>query len=187
MAAPVPYWPARRPADHSRHHVLGLSFATVEFSLAVTGPIFVILGLGAWLRRIGMINDAFIEVGSRLVFNVTLPALLFISVAKTRIGTSANLALIGFGLMATVVAWGLAELRGEVRSKRVERDRGVVVQGSVPFQHGHRRPGLLRQCLRRGRPRRGLALCRHGHHPVQHPLGGDAQPLPACAARVSRR
>ena len=30
--------------------------ATVEFSLAVTGPIFVILGLGAWLRRIGLIN-----------------------------------------------------------------------------------------------------------------------------------
>ena len=40
---------------------------------SVTGPIFVILGLGAWLRRIGLLNDAFIEVGSRLVFNVTLP------------------------------------------------------------------------------------------------------------------
>ncbi len=52
---------------------------TLEFSLSVTGPIFVILGLGGWLRRIGMINDAFIEVGSRLVFNVTLPALLFVS------------------------------------------------------------------------------------------------------------
>ena len=103
--------------------------ATVEFSLAVTGPIFVILGLGAWLRRAGMINEAFIEVGSRLVFNVTLPALLFISVAKTRLDTSANLALIGFGLVATLAAWGLAEVLATV-AVSAERDRGVVVQGA---------------------------------------------------------
>ena len=79
------------------------------FSLSVTGPIFVILGLGAWLRRIGTINDAFIEVGSRLVFNVTLPALLFISVSKTHLDATANFAdcLIGaqnrrMGCTATV-------------------------------------------------------------------------------------
>ena len=103
--------------------------ATLEFSLAVTGPIFVILGLGAWLRRAGMIDDAFIETGSRLVFNVTLPALLFISVAKTRFDASANLALIGFGLVATLVAWALAELLAKL-AVGAERDRGVVVQGT---------------------------------------------------------
>lgn len=102
--------------------------ATVEFSLAVTGPIFVILGLGAWLRRIGLIDEAFIEGGSRLVFNVTLPALLFISVAKTRLDTSANFALIGFGLAATLLAWGLAELLAKY-AVNAKRDRGVVVQG----------------------------------------------------------
>ena len=101
---------------------------TLEFSLSVTGPIFVILGLGAWLRRIGMINDAFIEVGSRLVFNVTLPALLFISVSKTRLDTSANFSLIGFGIAATLLAWGASELIARV-AVRVPRDRGVVVQG----------------------------------------------------------
>lgn len=102
--------------------------ATVEFSLAVTGPIFVILGLGAWLRRIGLIDEAFIEGGSRLVFNVTLPALLFISVAKTRLDTSANFALVGFGLAATLLAWGLAELLAKY-AVNAERDRGVVAQG----------------------------------------------------------
>ena len=102
--------------------------ATLEFSLSVTGPIFVILGLGAWLRRIGKLNDAFIEVGSRLVFNVTLPALLFISVSKTRLDASTNFALIGFGLVATLVAWGASELIAR-SAVRVARDRGVVVQG----------------------------------------------------------
>jgi hypothetical protein len=101
---------------------------TLEFSLSVTGPIFVILGLGGWLRRIGMINDAFIEVGSRLVFNVTLPALLFISVSKTHLDTSANFSLIGFGIAATLLAWGASELIARL-AVRAPRDRGVVVQG----------------------------------------------------------
>lgn len=101
---------------------------TLEFSLSVTGPIFVILGLGAWLRRIGLLNEAFIEVGSRLVFNVTLPALLFISVAKTHLDTSANFALIGFGMGATLLTWGAAELAARIAVGE-PRDRGVVVQG----------------------------------------------------------
>lgn len=101
---------------------------TLEFSVSVTGPIFVILGLGAWLRRIGLLNDAFIEVGTRLVFTVTLPALLFISVAKTHLDTSANFPLIGFGMGATLLAWGLGELAARVAVHEA-RDRGVVVQG----------------------------------------------------------
>jgi predicted permease len=102
--------------------------ATLEFSLSVTGPIFLILGLGVWLRRIGMLTDAFIEVGSRLVFNVTLPALLFISVSKTRLDTSANFPLIGFGLAATLLVWAAAGLVARY-AVREPRDRGVVVQG----------------------------------------------------------
>lgn len=100
----------------------------LEFSFSVTGPIFVILGLGHWLYRIGLLNDAFVEVGSRLVFNVTLPVLLFISVGKTHIDKSANFPLIGFGIVATLVVWGIAEIVAG-RVVQPERDRGVVVQG----------------------------------------------------------
>ena len=102
--------------------------ATLEFSLSVTGPIFLILGLGVWLRCIGMLTDAFIEVGSRLVFNVTLPALLFISVSKTRLDTSANFPLIGFGPAATLLVWAAGGLVARY-AVREPRDRGVVVQG----------------------------------------------------------
>lgn len=101
---------------------------TLAFSLSVTGPIFLILGLGVWLRRVGMITDAFIEVGSRLVFNITLPALLFISVSKTRLDASANFGLIGFGLGATLVVWFSGGILARL-AVREPRDRGVVVQG----------------------------------------------------------
>ncbi|MEY4139613.1 MAG: hypothetical protein RLZZ371_1795 [Pseudomonadota bacterium] len=102
---------------------------TLEFSLSVTGPIFVILGLGVWLKRVGMINDAFVEVGSRLVFMVTLPALLFISVSKTRMDESVNFALIGFALVSTLMVWVGSELLARLVVLE-PRDRGVVVQGA---------------------------------------------------------
>lgn len=107
----------------------------LDFSFFVTGPIFVILGLGVWLRRIGMLTDAFVEAGTRLVFNIALPALLFISIGKTHIGQSANLALVGYGLAATLTVFALSEVLAKVLVSQA-RDRGVVVQGAFRSNMG---------------------------------------------------
>lgn len=101
----------------------------VGFSLAVTGPIFLLLGLGVWLRRLGMLNDAFINSGSEVVYKVALPSLLFISVLKANIGQSANLPLVGYGLAATVAIFVALELLS-VLLVHPAQDRGVVVQGA---------------------------------------------------------
>lgn len=110
-------------------------WSTVAFAFSVTGPIFVILLLGIGLSRIGLITDAFVDVGSRLVFNVTLPSLLFISISKTNIEESANFSLIGYALVGTVVAYLLLEaLAGTL--VRPREDRGVVVQGAFRSNMG---------------------------------------------------
>lgn len=98
------------------------------FSFSITGPIFVILALGFFLRRRQFINDAFVETGSKLVFNLTLPALLFISIAKTHFSEAANLAMIGFGLAATFSVYLFLEWLAKAAAVP-PRDRGVVVQG----------------------------------------------------------
>ncbi|HEY5762401.1 MAG TPA: AEC family transporter [Rhodocyclaceae bacterium] len=103
-------------------------FAVLAFSFSVTGPIFVVLALGKFLRRRAVIDDRFVEVGSRLVFNITLPALLFISVAKTRFSEAANLPMIAFGAGATLAAYLALEFAAK-RAGIAPRDRGVVVQG----------------------------------------------------------
>jgi len=103
--------------------------ATLTFSLSVTGPIFLMLGLGIFLRRIGLLDDAFINVGSRLVFNVTLPALLFISIVRNGFEEAANLPLIQYTVAATILCYLLLEyLAGHL--VQPPRDRGVVVQGA---------------------------------------------------------
>lgn len=103
--------------------------STLEFSVSVTGPIFLLLALGIWLRRTGMLSDAFVESGSELVFKIALPALLFIAVVKTSIDQSANLPLVGYGLAATLVIFVALEVFAPV-FVAPPRDRGVVVQGA---------------------------------------------------------
>ncbi len=101
---------------------------TVLFSFAVTGPIFLLLGLGAWLARLRAVNDNFVEVGSRLVFTWALPALLFVSIAKTSISATTNLELIAYGLVAMLVLFVLTEW-AVTALVQPPQDRGVVVQG----------------------------------------------------------
>lgn len=46
------------------------------FSLNATVPVFLVIVVGYFLKRIGWINDEFIRVSNKINFNVTLPALL---------------------------------------------------------------------------------------------------------------
>ncbi|CAA0080379.1 Uncharacterised protein [Zhongshania aliphaticivorans] len=102
---------------------------SLSYSFTITGPIFVVLLLGVYLNRAHIINDNFIDVGSKLVFNITLPALLFISISRTSISESANVQLIIYGLVATFVVYLILELLAPFFIKKHE-DRGVVIQGS---------------------------------------------------------
>jgi len=110
-------------------------FEVLGFSFTVTGPIFVLLGLGVLLMRTGMLTDAFVAVGSRLVFTIALPTLMFLAIARTRIEDSANPALIAFGLGMTLAVYLFMEWVARVFVQPV-RDRGVVVQGAFRSNMG---------------------------------------------------
>lgn len=101
----------------------------LEYSLAVTGPIFLILMLGVGLRRIGMLTDGFIDAGSRLVFNVALPTLLFMSIATARFDFAAHLPMVAYGVAAALLIYILFEWVAGIAIEP-RRDRGVVIQGA---------------------------------------------------------
>lgn len=52
------------------------------FAFNAVIPIVLLILLGYFLKRIGLINDNFVKVGNKLVFNVLLPTLLFSNVYK---------------------------------------------------------------------------------------------------------
>jgi predicted permease len=99
------------------------------FSLQITGPIALVVVLGAAFKRWEWINDAFVQSGSRLVFNVALPSLLFLNIVGSRPDTIpgggiilvAVLFTIGwFVVLSLIVPWLVPH----------KDERGVFVQGS---------------------------------------------------------
>jgi malonate transporter and related proteins len=104
-------------------------FESLQFSFSIVGPICLLLFLGWFLKRTNTINDAFIEIGSKLVFKVTLPTLLFLSILKTDRNADIDFHLITFGLMANFLFFITSILLTKYAVKE-KQDHGVIVQGA---------------------------------------------------------
>ncbi len=98
------------------------------FALNVTAPILILLVLGVTFRRTGFIDQNFIDIANRFVFNITLPCLLFFSLAKTPLTQSANTPLFLFGVLFTLASALLFWLLSLILI--APDKRGVFIQGA---------------------------------------------------------
>jgi predicted permease len=101
----------------------------LSFSASITGPICLMLLLGVVLKRIKLIDEHFVDIASRLVFQVTLPLLLFFSILGAEHDYSRVAGLAGFGLAGNILFFLFVSLITH-RCFQGSRDRGVVIQGS---------------------------------------------------------
>ncbi|MER2490452.1 AEC family transporter [Catenovulum sediminis] len=76
----------------------------LQAAVDVSGPVLIILLAGMFFKRIKLVDAHFVSIGNKLVFNIALPCLLFLSTASGPIGENFNLSLIGFGAIATIVS-----------------------------------------------------------------------------------
>jgi predicted permease len=103
-------------------------FDSLAYALDVTLPISLIIGLGIVLKRIGWISDEFAKTGSELVFNLTLPCLLFVNIATTNLTEHFPTLLIVFaGIVMTCIFLIFHLLAYRITSKLA---RGAFVQGA---------------------------------------------------------
>ncbi|MBV1877658.1 MAG: AEC family transporter [Pseudomonadales bacterium] len=108
----------------------------------VTGPIFILVMIGYGLKRIGFLDEHFIQISSKLVFSLCLPLLLFVTIIKIGAVDSLSLDVFNFSILGCVLAFVLSWLVAIVLVKP-RQDRGVFVQG----------------CFRSNLGVVGLALC----------------------------
>jgi len=104
-------------------------FESLQFSFSIIGPICLLLFLGWFLKKTNTIDDAFIEVGSKLVFKITLPALLFLSIIKTNRDIDIDFSLIIYSLIANFVFFIISILGARYWVKN-KSEHGVVIQGA---------------------------------------------------------
>lgn len=105
------------------------------FATSITAPIFCILGCGILFRRFGWITEDFAALGSKLVFNVSLPCLLFVKLVETDFRHQLPFLLVVYAVFATVVIFLALDRLIAPRLKQLG-DRGAFVQGAFRSNMG---------------------------------------------------
>ncbi len=108
---------------------------SLSFTANIVAPIFFIVFLGYLLKRLNVIDQAFIATSSRLVFVVTLPALVFMSISHTDFHAVFNPQMLSFVLIGTLVAFITLWIAAKRWIKRPE-DLGVFIQGAFRSNYG---------------------------------------------------
>lgn len=96
----------------------------------VMAPIFLLMLVGYFSRRFGILNDVNIRPINNLVFRVFLPTMLFVSIYNMKIEELLNIKLILFVTIVTLAAFLAAFLLVPCFEKKRERT-GVLIQAMV--------------------------------------------------------
>ena len=84
------------------------------FSLNVTVPIFLIILVGGFLKRIGLLNDGFSSVADKYVFKVALPVQLFRDIATMDILADFSWKFVAFCMIATTFMFSVCWILGRL-------------------------------------------------------------------------
>ena len=84
------------------------------FSLNVTLPIFIIIVIGGFLQRIGLLNEGFTSVADKFVFKVALPVQLFRDIAVMDIRSDFSGKFVIFCMIATTCMFAATWLLGQL-------------------------------------------------------------------------
>lgn len=85
-------------------------------------PVFIVLALGNLLKRQGIINEGFVASSNKLIFKVTLPALLFLSISKSDLETVLDGRLVVIMLVSVMVSFAVSVLTARL----MRLDRSVI-------------------------------------------------------------
>lgn len=98
------------------------------FAISIVAPNLILMALGFYLKHKEHITQSFVDQGSNLVFNISLPALMFLSLTSTQVPLGAALSLVGAGVIVTFILFFASELYARYFILQTS-DKGVFVQG----------------------------------------------------------
>lgn len=114
---------------------MNLYLETLGFTASIVAPIFFIVLMGHLLKRFKLIDDAFVSTASKLVFVVTLPALVFMSIARMDFHAVFNPTQLIYVTVSTLVTYVLIWMVARRWIKEPE-DLGVFIQGAFRSNYG---------------------------------------------------
>jgi predicted permease len=98
------------------------------FSINVVLPMFLIMCLGVFLRKINIFDERFLKTANSFTFKVLLPALLFYNIYSSNLSDSFNGKLVVFAVATVLITISLLFIIVPIFEKD-NRNRGVMIQG----------------------------------------------------------
>lgn len=98
------------------------------YSLNATVPVFLVIVVGYYLKKIGWVNEGFVKAANKINFHITLPALLIQDMMNTDFMQEFDLVYVLFCAIATSITF----FGTWIVSKKVIKDKSIVgefVQG----------------------------------------------------------
>lgn len=100
------------------------------FALNATIPLFIMIALGYFLKKINILSDGFLKSANTFNFKVTLPVLLFTDLATTDFKSTFDLKFFLFCAIATTITFVGIWMFGRIFIKKNINDIGEFVQAS---------------------------------------------------------
>lgn len=101
----------------------------IIFTANIVAPVFLIVALGYVAKRLGIINENFVEVTSKFVFNVSLPVFIFLEIIKLDLSIALEVGQIVYIYAGTVLSFILIWVFS-VPFIKDGRNLGVFIQGA---------------------------------------------------------
>lgn len=98
------------------------------FSINVVLPIFLLMCIGSFLRKIRLIDQVFLDKANHFAFSALLPVLLFNNIYKSNISEAVNIKLIFFGVGIILFIVGILFIIVP-KLEKDNRNRGIIIQG----------------------------------------------------------
>ncbi len=98
------------------------------YSLNIIAPIFIMVLLGVLMKRKKFITDGFVAICDKLVFKLSLPALLFVDIVTADAGDTLDVGLIIFCVVGVTVSFVVPSLIVPIFIKDNAK-RGAFIQG----------------------------------------------------------
>ena len=101
----------------------------IIFTGNVVAPVFFLVALGYFVKRINVINENFVDVTSRFVYSVSLPALVFINIVEIDLSEAIDFNQIIYIYAATLISFFLIWLFS-IPIIKEGKNLSVFVQGA---------------------------------------------------------
>lgn len=99
------------------------------FTLNIVAPVFLIVAVGILLKQIKLIDQNFVSLSSKIVFTVSLPALIFVELSGLDLRNAFDIDSIGYvyvgTLLSFIIIWIIT-----IPFIKDGKDRSVVIQGA---------------------------------------------------------